>query len=183
MGVNTTAVVHFCNLKFSHIFTSSSKIDELKSIAKSRWTSLRNSDFYFCYTFDGNKVCLKLDFQLQSMICYCIIHNVDSIDLSIEFVGDSCSSMVESADYDGVVDDDLAEDTATAFIEDIAQVSRPRRLKDWENVIGDVGQRFVGGVDVVRSAVDKHCIFTDYPYAIVKSAPYRYTVKDQLQKN
>ncbi|KAI3890605.1 hypothetical protein MKX03_010682, partial [Papaver bracteatum] len=51
------------------------------------------------------------------------------------------------------------------------------RLKDWENVLGDVGKQFVGGVNVVRSAVDKHCIFTGHTYATVKSAPYRYTVK------
>ncbi|RZC45454.1 hypothetical protein C5167_038403 [Papaver somniferum] len=52
-----------------------------------------------------------------------------------------------------------------------------RRLKEWENVLGDVGQQFLGGVNVVRAAVDKHCIYTGYPYPIVKSAPYHYTVK------
>ncbi|RZC56362.1 hypothetical protein C5167_015226 [Papaver somniferum] len=52
-----------------------------------------------------------------------------------------------------------------------------RRLKEWENVLGDVGQQFLGRVNVVRAAVDKHCIYTGYPYAIVKSAPYRHTVK------
>ncbi|KAI3874585.1 hypothetical protein MKX03_008686, partial [Papaver bracteatum] len=124
-------------------------MDELKSIDKSRWISLRNSDFYFSYMWNGNKVNLQLDFQLQSTISYFIIKNINSFDLSIEFAGDSCSSMVVSADYDGVVDDELAEDSATAFIEDRAQVSRPRRLKDWENVLGDVRQQFVGGVNVV----------------------------------
>ncbi|KAI3892682.1 hypothetical protein MKX03_005116, partial [Papaver bracteatum] len=120
-------------------------MDELKSIAKSRWIPLRNSDFYLSYMCNGNKVNLQLDFQLQSTICYFIIKNVNSFEFSIEFAGDSCSSMIVLADYDGV-DDELAEDSATAFIEDIAQVSRPRRLKDWENVLGDVGQQFVGGV-------------------------------------
>ncbi|XP_026383849.1 uncharacterized protein LOC113279371 [Papaver somniferum] len=96
MGVNATAVVHFCNLKFSHVVTSSSKIKELKMMACSRWISLL---------------------------------------------------------------DDLAEDNSTAFIEDGALVSRPRRLKEWENVIGDVGQHI------------------GYPYAIIKSAPDRYIVK------
>lgn len=43
-----------------------------------------------------------------------------------EFGGDSFSFMVESADCDGVIDDNLAEDSTTAFIEDRAQVSRPR---------------------------------------------------------
>ncbi|KAI3885818.1 hypothetical protein MKX03_009032, partial [Papaver bracteatum] len=124
-------------------------MDELKSIAKYRWIALCNSNFYFSYMSNGNKVNLQLDIQLQSTICYFIINNVNSFDLSIEFVGDSCSSMVVSSDYDGVVDDELAEDSATAFIEDRAQVSRPRRLKDWENILGDVGQKFVGGVNVV----------------------------------
>ncbi|KAI3847366.1 hypothetical protein MKX03_023504, partial [Papaver bracteatum] len=143
-------------------------MDELKSIAKSRWISLRNSDFYFSYMSNGNKVNLQLDFQLQSTICYFIINNVNSFDLSIEFVGDRCSSMVVSADYDGVVDDELAEDSATSFIEDRAQVSRPRMLKDWENFLGDVGQQFVGGVNIVLSAVYKHFIFTGHTYATVK---------------
>ncbi|KAI3858080.1 hypothetical protein MKW98_029554, partial [Papaver atlanticum] len=52
-----------------------------------------------------------------------------------------------------------------------------KRLKEWENVLGDVGQQFLGGVNVVRVAVDKYCIYNGYPYAIVKSAPYRYTIK------
>ncbi|RZC69750.1 hypothetical protein C5167_032888 [Papaver somniferum] len=52
-----------------------------------------------------------------------------------------------------------------------------RRLKEWENVLGDVGQQFLVGFNVVRAAIDKHCIYTGYPYPIVKSAPYRYTVK------
>ncbi|RZC55683.1 hypothetical protein C5167_014532 [Papaver somniferum] len=52
-----------------------------------------------------------------------------------------------------------------------------RRLKEWENVLGDVGQQFLVGVNVVRASVDKNCIYTGYPYPIVKSAPYRYTVK------
>ncbi|RZC88250.1 hypothetical protein C5167_016053 [Papaver somniferum] len=37
--------------------------------------------------------------------------------------------------------------------------------------------QFLVGVNVVRAAVDKHCIYTSYPYTIVKSAPYHYTVK------
>ncbi|RZC51612.1 hypothetical protein C5167_020042 [Papaver somniferum] len=51
------------------------------------------------------------------------------------------------------------------------------RLKEWENILGDVGQQFLGGVNVVRAAVDKHCIYTGYPYPIVKSVLYHYTVK------
>lgn len=49
-----------------------------------------------------------------------------SICVENEFGGDSFSFMVESADCDGVIDDNLAEDSTTAFIEDRAQVSRPR---------------------------------------------------------
>ncbi|RZC81221.1 hypothetical protein C5167_043799 [Papaver somniferum] len=111
-------------------------------MACSRWISLRNSDFYFTCVYEGNKVPLRLDFQLQSMILFYIDNNISSFDLSIEFVGESCSSLATSTDYDGDVVDDLAEDNNTAFIEDGALVSRPRRLKEWENDIGDVGQQF-----------------------------------------
>ncbi|KAI3835623.1 hypothetical protein MKW98_027535, partial [Papaver atlanticum] len=131
MGVNATIIVHVCNLKFSHIVTSSSTINELKLI----------SDLYFTYVYEGNNVCLRGDFQLQSMICFYIVNNVITFDLSIEFI--SYSSLAASVDYDGDVVDELAEDSRTAFIEDEAQVSRPRRLKEWENVLGDVSKRSI----------------------------------------
>lgn len=190
MGDDIIAIFCFCNLKFSHTVTTSSTIDELRTLASSRWLSLSHADFFFTCVCDGHKVNLKLDFQLQAMISYYIRRECKTFDLVIEFEGEFLSSndfgASSSAPPRGdcnVVEDEMAEDTMAAFVEDGTQVYRPRRLKEWEDALGDVGQEFIGGAEAVRLAVDKHCIAFGFHYTVVKSAPNRYTVKVLFSKS